>query len=94
MLTNVPVVPTAFGTVMFRKNVARLVAATSAAIRSVRTFSMIWMPLSVRSKMHWESNAVFARDHLDGPGIGSYEDDLLVGSHCAADTPMPGSDLL
>src|SRR5262249_41271698 len=47
--TNVPVMPTALGTVIVKKNVPRLVLATSAAIRSVRTFSIIWIPLSVSS---------------------------------------------
>ena len=47
--TNVPVRPTALGTVIEKKNVPRLLLATSAAIRSVRTFSMMWMPLSVSS---------------------------------------------
>ena len=46
----------AFGTVMLKKNVARPVAAASAAIRSVRTFSMMWMPLSVSSIL-WTMNA-------------------------------------
>src|SRR5215831_10254418 len=47
MPTKLPVKPTAFGTVMLKKKVARLLDAASAAIRSVRTFSMMWMPLSV-----------------------------------------------
>ena len=49
MLTKVPVTPTALGTVIDRKNVARPEVAAAAAIRSVRTFSMMWMPLSVSS---------------------------------------------
>ena len=49
MATKFPVMPTALGTVMLKKKVARPVAAASAAIKSVRTFSMMWMPLSVSS---------------------------------------------
>jgi hypothetical protein len=38
MATKLPVRPTAFGTVMVKKNVPRFFFAASAAIRSVRTF--------------------------------------------------------
>src|SRR5207302_9070142 len=56
ILTKVPVVPTAFGTVIERKKVARLLLAASAAIKSVRTFSTMWMPLSV-SNSAWTGKA-------------------------------------
>src|SRR4029077_10089084 len=66
MLTNVPVVPTAFGAVIDRKKVARLVFAASAAIRSARTFSMRWIPLSV-SRMGCTATA----SEGSSPGITS-----------------------
>src|SRR5438045_3086061 len=49
IFTKVPVRPTAFGTVIERKNVARFELAAASAISCVRTFSMMWMPLSVIS---------------------------------------------
>src|SRR4029450_5067455 len=79
MATKLPVSPTAFGTVMLKKNVARLLEAASAAIRSVRTFSMMWMPLSVSSMLCTMKGSfgVSPRVSAHGPGVAPARDDLL-----------------
>jgi len=49
MLTNVPVRRLLGGTVIDRKKCARFRAFCRGRNQSVRTFSMMWMPLSVSS---------------------------------------------
>ena len=78
---------------MLKKKVARPVAAASAAIRSVRTFSMMWMPLSV-SSIWWTMKASFGLS----PGMTSTAQVSVPTattfweiSHVAASLPMPGS---
>src|SRR5207244_2826076 len=91
--TKLPVMPTARGTVMLKKNVARFVRAASAAMRSVRTFSMMWMPLSVMRRL-WTMNASLGSSpgmtstaHVSAPTATTF----WPISHFAASLPMPGS---
>ena len=97
ILTKVPVMPTAFGTVIDRKKVARLLFAAAAAIRSVRTFSMMWMPLSVsNSLVHREGFGRCPRRGSPRPPRCRCRPRPLsaTASHAAADLLMPGSPLL
>ena len=81
---------------MLTKKVARLFDAASAAIRSVRTFSMMWMPLSVSSRA-WTGKACFgfslgitSTAQVSVPTATTFCD----ASQAAASLPRPGSPLL
>jgi len=96
MLTKVPVRPTALGTVIDKKKVARPELAAAAEIRSVRTFSMMWIPLSVinvlctGNAMSSRSPGITSTAQVSAPTATTFCD----ASHRAAESVMPGSPLL
>ncbi len=80
MLTKLPVKPTAFGTVMLRKKVARPSFCAAAAIRSVRDIlnDMDAVVGDQEDVDRDRQSRVLGRPHFDREGIGADQHHLLI----------------
>ena len=92
MLTKVPVMPTAFGTVMDRKKVARWIARGCGD--QVGAHVLDDVDAVVSSSVLWTGKAIFrvlAGNDLDRPGVGADENHLLRREPLRRRRLMPGS---